>query len=864
MSWRLLVTRKDSPIRMFNVAMQRSTTDLNFVGSPHLRAARFDKFIIDHHGAYHVDADQMMGLMIALINTSRENPGYFAKVAQRYLKLGADLLSWLGETNRQSLKELSDQQLLELFDRFCGLYVDYAPILFVPFAVERRYTTEYPALLRKIAGQIKERWTSELNGNQLLGFVARDLLDIELGEEHLIKRINATLEHSVRRTMTEEKEVALLQAAARITENHRIADLFARDQVPSLETIFGISPSIADQINSIVDKHAWIKQWGYPPFYTASSVEDILSEINDKLANATGALANLQEDEEHAKRNYALLLDSLTLDQQEKELLEDLNLYNFLRTYRMEVKIKAQFLSVRLLREIERRAVASGKLKKDDDIFFLTPPEIREVIITGLVPSNYEDRRDGWVLIVNGKDYKMLSGIEYQKFQDGFYGVIDCRENARSINSVDQKYVGGKAKNLFTLLEHGFNVPKFFVVTTHAYRNFVNDNKLDVQILAILAEHRLSQVGEEQPVDYEAISNQIGHLFASATFPEGVRESIRECFNSLALSEVAVRSSATTEDAENLSWAGRFKSLIYVKQDGLIDAIKEIWASLLSPAALQYAFANGIDPSTMQMAVVIQEMIDPDVSGVVNTTLSTKNADLMEIEAAFGQGTPIVSGEITPDRFIISKNLSTFVDRVIGRQIAQLGRDGWSSLEIGKQSKQKLDDRLLLDLARVCLDIETLFEKPQDIEYAYAGNQLFVLQSRSETGLQALEVEHSDVTPVDGHLILSGQHGKVEGVVRARAKVLSTPTESGKMGRGEILVLHAATPAWDSIIFKSAGIICNEGGSTSHAIRVSNERKIPAVVGTGNATDVVKDGDLLVIDTRDSFKGRVYRVMEAK
>src|SRR6185295_19857085 len=107
MSWRLLVIRKDSPVRMFNVAMQKSTRDLNFVGSPYLESASFDKFIIDSHGAYHVDVDQMMGLMTALIKTSKEHPGYFAQIAERYLNLGAGLLSWLEEINRLSFSSLT-------------------------------------------------------------------------------------------------------------------------------------------------------------------------------------------------------------------------------------------------------------------------------------------------------------------------------------------------------------------------------------------------------------------------------------------------------------------------------------------------------------------------------------------------------------------------------------------------------------------------------------------------------------------------------------------------------------------------------------------------------------------------------------
>jgi phosphohistidine swiveling domain-containing protein len=867
MSWRLLVIRKDSPVRMFNVAMQRSTRDLNFVGSPYLESSRFDKFVIDSHGAYHVDVDQMMGLMTALIKTSKEHPGYFAQIAERYLNLGAGLLSWLGEINRLSFPSLTSERLLDLFSEFCERYVEYAPILFVPFAAERRYMTEYPALLKKMAGQLSARWDEEVGRNHLLSFIAYDILEFKADESSLVKGIKSIVEHSVRRTMAEEKEIALLKAAASMGATPEIAALFSGEHAPTLGALYSVAPAAAGLVDGIVREHGWIKQWGYPPFYTASTAEDIIAEIKDKMTHEPGsALVKLHAEEERAKRDYALLLDTLNLEPHERELIEDLNLYNFLRTYRMEVKIKAQYLSVPLLREIERRAIAEGKLKQPDDIFFLAPPEIKEMLKTGFVPAHYPERRDGWVLVVDGDNHQMLSGAEYEAFRDGFYGVIDCRSNARSTNSVDAKYVGGKAKSLFTLFEHGFRVPKFFVVTTHAYRNFMKDNKLDLKIRAILAERGMRGGGNEgkSVEDYEAISKQIRSLFAGGSLRDGLVRAVRDYYGNLGLSEVAVRSSATTEDAENLSWAGRFSSVVYVQGDRILDTLKEVWSSLFTPAALQYALANDTDPAEMEMAVIVQEMIDPERSGVVNTTLSSKNSDLMEIEVAIGQGSPVVSGEVTPDRFIVSKKAPhEVVDRTISTQSRKVGRSGWEPVESDRQSAQKLDDPSVTELAKVCLEVEALFESPQDIEYAYAGGELFVLQSRPETGLQVLADERPDATAVEGKLILTGQHGKVESVLRARAKVLHSPAEADKLERGEILVLHGATPAWDPIIFKSAGIICNEGGSTSHAIRVANERGLPAVVGIGNATKVIKDGNMVVMDTRDSFKGKVYKV-EAK
>jgi pyruvate,water dikinase len=301
-----------------------------------------------------------------------------------------------------------------------------------------------------------------------------------------------------------------------------------------------------------------------------------------------------------------------------------------------------------------------------------------------------------------------------------------------------------------------------------------------------------------------------------------------------------------------------------VNQADLMKTIKKVWASLFNSIATRYASEHKVNLLEAGMAVIVQQMVEPDVAGVVNTTKSIKDAHIIEVEAARGLGEAIVSGAITPDTYYIDKHDLNIVEKMLAVQRRILTLSGWKDLK-KEDNTQKLTDDEILALTKVAIDIEQLFEAPQDIEFVFQNGEVHIVQTRPQTGLevstQTSESVESYISKAPStKLIATGLKGKVEIVLEGVARVIKSPSEGGKFEAGDILVAPMATPVWDPILYRAGAIITDEGGATSHAIRVANERRIPAIVGTGDATRLVSDGDKVVIDTTasDSFKGKVY------
>jgi len=271
-------------------------------------------------------------------------------------------------------------------------------------------------------------------------------------------------------------------------------------------------------------------------------------------------------------------------------------------------------------------------------------------------------------------------------------------KNILSLEEVTLKDVslcGGKAANLGELTKLGLNVPKGFVITTNAYRDR-DSNEIEREILT--------------------------------------------AFKKLNAKYVAVRSSATAEDASNMSWAGQLTTYLFTDERMLIKNIKKCWNSLNSPRASAYREQNNIKTSDVSVAVIIQEMIDADVSGVVFTRHPIiKDQDIMLIEAIYGLGEAIVSGMVTPDSYEISKKDCSIRDLSISKQAVKVSqaRTGTKISDVFEedQSKQKLSLTRIKELVRVCKEIEKHYSSPQDIEWCYKDNNLFILQSRPITTL---------------------------------------------------------------------------------------------------------------------------------
>ncbi len=301
--------------------------------------------------------------------------------------------------------------------------------------------------------------------------------------------------------------------------------------------------------------------------------------------------------------------------------------------------------------------------------------------------------------------------------------------------------VGGKGANLAELARAGFAVPPGFLVGTAAYRVFVAANGIARQIVDLA-----SAAPADDPPALDAASDQIRGLFARADMPAELAEPILAAYHSLAAARpglaVAVRSSATAEDLPGLSFAGQQDTYLnIVGDDALLDAVRRCWASLWTARAMGYRARNGIAPGDVALAVVVQELVPSEVSGVLFTAnpLTGRRAEIV-IDASYGLGEAIVSGQVEPDHYVVDPQTWRVIGRKLGaKALAILPRAGGGTDQVARTGAgQALADAQILDLARTAARVAAHFGSPQDIEWAWAGGQLYILQSRPITSLYPL------------------------------------------------------------------------------------------------------------------------------
>ena len=424
---------------------------------------------------------------------------------------------------------------------------------------------------------------------------------------------------------------------------------------------------------------------------------------------------------------------------------------------------------------------------------------------------------------------------------------------------------GGKGANLGELISIGVRVPPGFVITSGAFRYFVNYNKLADKIFEIL---KTSQ-------DEEEASTKIKELIMSAKVPEDLERSIMEAYDRLAKLVgkdplVAVRSSATAEDIEQASFAGQQDTYLNVSRESLIEHVKKVWASLYSARAIAYRNAKGIDHTQVSMAVVVQKMVNSRSAGVM-FTLNPSNGDpnYIVIESSWGLGEAVVAGKVTPDEVVVRKSdLKIELKRVSRKRIKivydpQNKRNVEVSLEGSPEAEEfSLNDNEIIELARMALAIEKHYGRPMDIEWAVDADikfpeNVFIVQARPETywsARQAAKGAEAKVEPTKAKILAKGLPAS-PGLVSGRARILLDLHQAKDFQKGDILVTKMTDPDWVPIMKMASAIVTDEGGMTSHAAIVSRELGIPAVVGTGNATSVIKDGQIITVD---AYRGVIY------
>lgn len=305
----------------------------------------------------------------------------------------------------------------------------------------------------------------------------------------------------------------------------------------------------------------------------------------------------------------------------------------------------------------------------------------------------------------------------------------------KHLSKNDTAIAGGKGASLGELTQVKIPVPSGFVVLSSAFEKFLEETDLGVEI-----ESLLHQVNHKDVNSVERVSVEIRSLIDNAEFPQDIGEEIENEFANLDSDYVAVRSSATAEDSKIASWAGELESYLNTTKSTLLENVKKCWSSLFTPRAIFYRFEKQLHQNKVSVAVVVQSMIQSEVSGICFTVHPvTKDYDQVVIEAGFGLGEAIVSGKITPDMYVVLKQKWELSDKNINQQHMMIVRkeSGNVEKEVSKaeQEKQKLPDDRILELAKICQKIEEHYKHPQDIEWAFAKGSFFIVQSRPITTL---------------------------------------------------------------------------------------------------------------------------------
>jgi pyruvate,water dikinase len=416
--------------------------------------------------------------------------------------------------------------------------------------------------------------------------------------------------------------------------------------------------------------------------------------------------------------------------------------------------------------------------------------------------------------------------------------------------------VGGKAANLGEMVQAGFPVPPGFAVTTDSFRRFLEVNELVDRLEATLRE----LTAAETP-DFERASETLRRQVEAGRMPDEVAEAIAQLAGHLAEASDfwAVRSSSTMEDAQDTSFAGMNRTFLNVQGDApLVEAVQACWASLFGARALFYMQQHGL-AGLPEMGVVVQRMIEAETSGVMFTVNpATSDLDEVVIEGARGLGEVVVAGEVEVDTYHVDKHDWRIRARELGHQAFKLvrsaqGKNVRVALAEPEQSAPVLTDEQVVAIAQLGVKAERHYGTPQDLEWAIAQGQIYLVQTRPVTTLRTQPAKAMPSSEGAGEELVRGRSAG-PGWVSGRVRVLASPEEAGRLQAGEILVTRMTSPDWVPVMRRAAAIVTESGGLTSHAAIVSRELGLPCVVGAREATHKLHDGDWVTVD---ATRGRI-------
>ncbi len=433
----------------------------------------------------------------------------------------------------------------------------------------------------------------------------------------------------------------------------------------------------------------------------------------------------------------------------------------------------------------------------------------------------------------------------------------------KDIDKEDIPLVGGKGANLGEMWQSGFPVPPGFAVTVAAYDRFLDENNLRDEINKILFDTDVNDTDSLQKatklIQKKIIEGKIPDDVAHDTI-----KSYKKVSGLLNKALVAVRSSATAEDLPGASFAGQQATYLNVKGEAnLLNNVRECWASLFTERAIFYRVQNKIDHSKVKISVIVQKMVQSEVSGVMFTVNPVTNEkDRIIVEAVWGLGEMIVQGSVVPDHYVVQKDTFAILSKEVSDQSIQLIKIGQITKEVevpvSKRELQKISNDEIVKLAKIGAKLQEHYYHPQDVEWAKEGNKLYIVQTRPVTTMKAtakkVKSEKGEEVSLPESPILLGSPAS-PGIGTGHVKIVGNPKEIGKVTSGDVLVAKMTSPDYVPAMKKAAAIITDEGGQTSHAAIVSRELGVPCVVGTKNATSLLKEGYVVTVD---GARGQVY------
>ncbi|MGB1254264.1 MAG: phosphoenolpyruvate synthase [Thiolinea sp.] len=447
----------------------------------------------------------------------------------------------------------------------------------------------------------------------------------------------------------------------------------------------------------------------------------------------------------------------------------------------------------------------------------------------------------------------------------------------------DINVVGGKNASLGEMISNlanmGVSVPGGFATTTHAYRDFLNHDGLHARINDLLDTLDVSDIAA-----LTEAGKVIRGWLMDAPLPEALMAAVKDAYTKLVAgsgdtASFAVRSSATAEDLPDASFAGQQETFLNVRGfDNVVAAIKEVFASLYNDRAISYRVHQNFDHDKVYLSAGIQKMVRSDIgaSGVM-FTLDTESGfrDAAFITGAYGLGETVVQGAVNPDEFYVYKpNLinsrPAILSRRLGSKAIEMVYDTGDvhdkavlTREVDEARRRQfcLTDAQVEELAKMALIIEKHYGRPMDIEWALDGGdgQLYIVQARPET------VEsRADATTIERYQLEQKGELLVEGraigqkIGKGTARIIMGIEQMDEVREGDVLVTDMTDPDWEPIMKRASAIVTNRGGRTCHAAIIAREMGIPAVVGCGNATRVIKAGDEITVSCAEGDTGMIY------